>query len=140
MSLCGRWCAWGGLLLTLVRSDATTEMELRGSGTEFREFAAGLRSGREVSVYLDVAPDPSPYDRALSRVLIRSGSGKVEVALMDDGQSLLICGGAEFMAVMAANFDGFAEDGVRGEHAHIEYLPDHYYLAEDADPLVLALA
>ena len=54
--------------------------------------------------------------------------------------TLLICGGAEFMAVLAANFDGFAEDGVRGEHAHIEYFPDHCYLAKDADPLVLALA
>lgn len=127
-------------MLSLVRSDATKEMELRGSGPEFQGFAAGLRSGREVSVCLDEAPDPSPYDRSLSRVLIRSGSGKVEVALMDDGQSLLICGGAEFMAVMAANFDVFAVDGVRGEHVHIEYFPDHYYLAEDADPLVLALA
>ena len=127
-------------MLSLVRSDATKEMELRGSGTEFKEFAAGLRSGSEVSVFLAEVPDPSPYDRSLSRVLIRSGSGKVEVALIDDGQSLLICGGAEFMAVMAANFDGFAEDGVRGEHAHIEYFPQHHYLAEDADPLVLALA
>jgi hypothetical protein len=130
----------GDILLSLVRSDATKEMELRGSGPEFKEFAAGLRSGREVSVYLDEVPDPSPYDRSLSLVLIRSGSGKVEVTLMDDGQSLLICGGGEFMAVLAADFDGFAEDGVRGEHAHIEYFPDHYYLAEDADPLVLALA
>jgi hypothetical protein len=127
-------------VLSLVRSDATGEMELRGSSSQFKEFAARLRSGGEISVSLDQVPAPSPYDRSLSRVVIRSGSGKVVVSLMDDGQSLLVCGGGEFMAVLADNVDGFAEDGLRGEHAHIEYFPDHYYLAEEAEPLVLALA
>ncbi len=127
-------------MLSLVRSDTTGEMELRGSSSQFKEFAARLRSGGEISASLDEVPDPSPYDRALSRVVIRSGSGKVVVTLMDDGQSLLICGGGEFMAVLAANTDGFGEDGVHGERAHIEYFPDHYYLAEDAEPLILALA
>ena len=127
-------------MLSLVRSDATGEMELRGSSSQFKELAARLRSGKEISVSLDDVPAPSPYDRSLSRVVIRGGSGKVVISLMDDGQSLLICGGGEFMAVLATNVDGFAEDGVRGEHVHIEYFPDHYYLAQDAEPLVLALA
>lgn len=127
-------------MLSLVRSDAAGEMELRGSSSQLKEFAARLRSGGEISVSLEEIPDPSPYDRSLSRVVIRSGSGKVVVTLMNDGQSLLICGGGEFMAVLAANVEGFAEDGVRGEHAHIEYFLDHYYLADDAEPLVLALA
>lgn len=52
---------------------------------------------------------------------------------------MMIRGGGESMAVLAANFKGFAEDGIPGEHMHIEYLPDHYYLAEGAEPLVLAL-
>jgi hypothetical protein len=90
-------------------------------------------------VSLDDVSAPSPYDRSLFRMVIRSGSGKVVVSLMDDGQSLLVCGGDEFMAVLADNIGGFAEDGVRGEHAHIEYFPGHYYLAEEAEPLVLAL-
>ena len=126
-------------MLSLVRSDATGEMELRGSGSQFKEFAGRLRSGGEFSASLDDVPAPSPYDRSLSRVVIRSGSGKVVVTLMNDGQSLLVCGGDEFMEVLAANIDGFAEDGIRGEHAHIEYFPGHYYLAEEAEPLVLAL-
>jgi hypothetical protein len=116
----------GEIVLSLVRSDATGEMELRGSSSQFKEFAARLRSGGEIPVSLDDVPAPSPYDRSLSRVVIRSGSGKVVVSLMDDGQSLLVCGGDEFMAVLADNVEGFAEDGVRGEHAHIEYFPDHY--------------
>ena len=127
-------------MLSLVRSDTTGDMELRGSSSQFKEFAARLRSGGEIPVSPDEVLDPSPYDRALSRVVIRSGSGKVVVTLMDDGQSLLICGGGEFMAVLAANIEGFAEGGAYGEHAHIEYFPDHHYLAEDAEPLVLALA
>jgi hypothetical protein len=130
----------GGIVLSLVRSDATGEMELRGSSSQFKEFAARLRSGGEISVSLDDVPAPSPYDRSLSGVVIRSGSGKVAVSLMGNGQSLLVCGGDEFMAVLADNVEGFAEDGVRGEHAHIEYFPDHYYLAEGAEPFVLALA
>jgi hypothetical protein len=127
-------------VLSLVRSDTTGKMELRGSSSQFREFAARLRSEGEISVFLDEVPDPSPYDRSLSRVVIRGGSGKVVITLMNDVQSLLICGGSELIAVLAANIEGFAEDGIRGEHAHIEYFPDHYYLAEDAEPLVLALA
>jgi hypothetical protein len=126
-------------VLLLVRSDATGEMELRGSSAQFKEFAAKLRNGGESSVSLDKVPAPSPYDRSLSRVVIRGGSGKVAVSLMDDGPSLLLCGEGEFMAVLATNIEGFAEDRTRGEHAHIEYFPDHYYLAEEAEPLVLAL-
>jgi hypothetical protein len=129
----------GEIVLSLVRSDATGEMELRGSSSQFKIFAAGLRSGGDISVSLDDVSAPSPYDRSLFRMVIRSGSGKVVVSLMDDGQSLLVCGGDEFMAVLADNIGGFAEDGVRGEHAHIEYFPGHYYLAEEAEPLVLAL-
>jgi hypothetical protein len=127
------------LLLSLGRNDATGEMELRGSSVQFQEFAARLRDGGEGSVSLNEVGAPSPYDRSLSRVVISGGPGKIMVALEDDGQSLLICGAGEFMAILAANIEGFAEDGTRGEHAHIEYFPDHYYLAKDAEPLVLAL-
>ena len=88
---------------------------------------------------LNEIPSPLPYDRSLSRVIISGGSGKVEVALINEGQSLLVRGAGEFMAVLASNIEGFAEHGVRGEHAHIDYFPDHYYLAKDAEPLVLAL-
>jgi hypothetical protein len=126
-------------VLYLVRSDATGEMELRGNRAQFKEFAARLRGGAEISMSLDEIPSPLPYDRSLSRVIISGGSGKVEVALINEGQSLLVRGAGEFMAVLAANIEGFAEHGVRGEHAHIEYFPDHYYLAKDAEPLVLAL-
>jgi len=112
---------------------------MRGSSGQFKELAARLRNEGGSSVALDEVPAPSPYDRLMSRVVIRTGSGKVVVALMDDGQSLLVCGGSEFMKILAANIEGFAEDGTRGEHAHIEYFPDHYYLAAEAEPLVLAL-
>ncbi len=87
-------------MLSLVRSDATGEMELRGTSSQFRELAARLRNGGEFSASLDDVPAPSPYDRRLSRVVIRSGVRKVVVTLMDDGQSLQICGGDEFMAVL----------------------------------------
>ena len=61
---------------------------------------------------LDEVPDPSPYDKSLSRVVIRSGSGKVVVTLMDDGQSLLINNDRDFhvetavVAVLVQNDDG----------------------------------
>ena len=99
-------------MLSLVRSDTTGEMELRGSSSKFKEFAARLRIGGEISVSLDEVPDPSPYDKSLSRVVIRSGSGKVVVTLMDDGQSLLINNDRDFhvetavVAVLVQNDDG----------------------------------
>ena len=126
-------------MLSIVRSDATGEMEFRGSSAQFKEFAAKVRGGSDVSTSLDEAPAPSPYDSSLSRVIISGGSGKVVIALIDGGQSLLVCGAGEFMAVLAATIEGFAEDGVRGEHAHVEFFPDHHYLMEEAEPLVLAL-
>lgn len=126
-------------MLSLVRSDTTGEMELRGSIAQLKRFAAVLREGAETSVPLNRVPFPSPYDRSLARVVVRGGSGKVVVSLMDDEQSLLITGSCEFMAVLAANIEGFAQDGALGEHAHIEYFPGHYYLAAEAESLVLAL-
>ena len=55
-------------MLSLVRSDATGEMELRGSSSQFKEFAARLRSGGDISVSIDDVPAPSPYDRSLSQI------------------------------------------------------------------------
>lgn len=126
-------------MLSLVRSDAIGEMEMRGDRAQFHGLAARLREGADSSVLLDPVPDPSPYDRSLSRVVVRGGSGKVTVALTDDGQSLLIHGGSESMNVLAANIEGLAQEGSPGEDAHIEYFPEHYYLSEEAEPLILTL-
>jgi hypothetical protein len=127
-------------MLSLVRSDVTGEMELRGSRAQLEALAVRLRGGGSGSVPLERVADPSPYDRSLSRVVIHEGTGRVDVSLMSDGQSLLIRGGGEFLEVLAANIEVFAQQAGRGEHLPVEYFPDHYYLAEEAQSLVVAFS
>ena len=50
-------------------------------------------------------------------MIISGGPGKVDVALIDEGQALLVRGAGEFMAVLAANIEVFADDRVRGAGA-----------------------
>ncbi|GHJ47656.1 hypothetical protein Cs7R123_49980 [Catellatospora sp. TT07R-123] len=111
-------------------------MELSGSCAELRELAGLLRAGAGAYA-LDAAADPAPYGRALGSVRVERTSGLVELALDADGQTLRIRGAAESLAILAGNFEAVATEPDPHYHVHIEYFPDHMYLAETSDALIL---
>jgi hypothetical protein len=120
------------------RLDATQEMELRGTSEELTGLAGLLISGHG-SVDLDHVDDPSPYGRCLARVDVVRASGPVVVVCAPGSDVLDIRGGSAQLDLLAANIEGFAAEGDVTSHLHIDYLPEHDYLDESAEPLVIAL-
>lgn len=125
-------------MLSLLRSDTTGEMEIRGDREQLRGFADKLRSCEAGRIVLSPAINPYPYSRSLAQIEFRRNSGKVLISLLDDRQSLRIQGGGEFLDVLADNIAGLASAAGEG-HLHIDHYPDHYYLEEGAESLVISV-
>ena len=125
--------------MQVLRGDATREMELQGTAAELTDLAGLLLSGHG-SVDLDRTGDPSPYSRFLSRVNVIQTSGPIAMMCAEGSDELDIRGGAPQLNLLAANMKGFADEGDVTCHLHIDYFPEHDYLDESSEPLVLALA
>jgi hypothetical protein len=122
----------------VLRADKSGEMELSGTPHELLELARELRLTRAAS-RLDAGGDPSPYDRALSSIYSARTMGKVVIRLSPGSDTLEIEGGSEELELLASNIEDFANEGDRSIHLHIEYFPEHDYLSERSEPLVIAL-
>lgn len=126
-------------MLKILRQDATGETELTGTRSELLALGHRLRGGAgEMPAVTGV--DPSPYDRALPRIAFRLADGKAVIAPSEDGTALVVRGGTESLALLAANIEGFAGDADLDDHLHVDWFPDHDCLAEGSDPLVVGLA
>jgi hypothetical protein len=51
---------------------------------------------------------------------------------------LAISGDNSKRSVLSKNLRGFAEAGSEDEHLHVEYFPNHFYLAPESAPLIFA--
>ncbi|MFD5512122.1 hypothetical protein ACFWIB_30740 [Streptomyces sp. NPDC127051] len=124
-------------MLNVLVSDATGELALSGSRAELYAFGRQVRGGLGETGLSHVA-DPAPYSRSLTRVVFRQADAEAVISVLADGETLEVRGGPEALAYLAANIEGFAQDGDPTGHLHLEY-PGHDYLAEESDPLVVAL-
>lgn len=113
------------------------EIDLEGSPEALRELAKLVRSA--VAVTIDLAPVSGrrdPYEGYLRKVIIQPDELKVRVRRNDD--RLIISGTASARDIFADNLLYAAETHQMGEHGHVDYYPDHYYLAEGSEPLVIS--
>ena len=112
------------------------EISLAGSRAELAAVAERLAAPG--SIELAQAPSGGPYPVVLSSltVVVRPGS---RVRIVVDGPAIQVEGDAAKLADLAANIRGLADEGEVGAHQHIEWFPDHWYLAEESTPLVLEL-
>lgn len=123
----------------IVRSAAEPgEVEVSGTVAALETWADALtRDDAEITT--GPGADPAPYARHLAGIRTRStASGPVELSVDEDRRMLTLTGSGESMAVLAENIRGLCREGVPGEHLHIEYFPDHFYLAESRISLVVA--
>lgn len=123
-------------------------IELRGNSAAMRAIAELLRGGagkRSRVSLLHVASEPAPYDGFLEflDVEMLSDGRRVEVEVARKGNTLHIEGSKELMKILAENIELLVDDVGRSDisekHLHIEYHPDHYYLAESSEPLILVV-
>ncbi|WP_327178570.1 hypothetical protein OG599_27085 [Streptomyces sp. NBC_01335] len=124
-------------MLKVLRSDSTSELELSGSRSELLALGQKLRKG-EGEALLVRAPDPFPYSRSLLRIEVHQASGKIRVYYSEGAESLNFIGRLESLYLLAENIEGFALDAVQGDHLHVDYFPEHDYLTEGSESLVVA--
>ena len=113
-------------------SSRTREVELTGSAGSFVE-AADLVTGAGGRVVAE-STDPAPYETCLEALEVQVIEGKVVIDVVC--QELVVRGGAEHLAVLGEVLRDLADEPDLGYHVHIDYFPDHYYLAEESWPLV----
>ncbi|WP_133898433.1 hypothetical protein [Streptomyces sp. KS 21] len=126
------------MMLKVLRGDSTGEMELSGPRSDLMALARELRSGQG-EIRLEKVSDPSPYSRSLLRITYRQASGKITISSSGDSESLEIQGGLELLSLLAENIESFALEADQDDHLHVDYFPEHDYLASGSGSLVVAI-
>ncbi|MFJ9379408.1 hypothetical protein [Streptomyces sp. NPDC101455] len=125
-------------MMKVLRDDSTGELELSGSRSELLALGRKLRSG-DGEILLAKASDPFPYSGSLLRIGVRQASGKVRISSSGDSGSLDVEGRLESLSLLAENIEGFALEADQGDHLHVDYFPEHDYLAGGSGSLVVAI-
>lgn len=125
-------------MMKVLRDDSTEELELSGSRSELLTLGQKLRSGDGETLLAKVS-DPFPYSRSLSRIEIRQASGRVRISSSGGGESLDVEGRLESLSLLAENIEAFALEADQGDHLHVDFFPEHDYLAGGSGSLVVAI-
>ena len=120
----------------------SSNVEIEGTRTDLVELSRSIKGCESVCrVPLFV---PAPFDerglRYLKELVIMVEPNLLRIWEAD--QQLFICGGKEKLDLFLANIEWLVDaqaEEVRKtrNHLHIEFYPGHFFLAEDALPLVL---
>jgi hypothetical protein len=113
------------------------ELELAGTADELRSLGGAIESGAG-SFALQTNADVSPYDIALRHLKIETNSREgVAISVDQENNQIIISGPIERLMILGQNVSNAASSG---DHLHIEYFPDHFYLDRDSVPLVIVPA
>jgi len=123
------------------RYAATSGFELSGDRVGLHAVAESLRDAATVSereVWHDSNDrGATPYDVFIKRMVVRQAPSKVRITREDD--VVVVTGRREELNVLADNIDSLVHGAERGDHLHIEYFPDHFYLDQGSEPLVVRM-
>ncbi|ARF74385.1 hypothetical protein B7C62_20720 [Kitasatospora albolonga] len=125
-------------MLKVLRDDSTGELELSGTRSELLALAQKLRNGRG-EILLAKVSNPFPYTKSLLRIEFQQASGKMRISSSEDGEALEVEGGQESLSLLAENIEGFTLEADQNDHLHVDYFPEHGYLAEGSGSLVVAI-
>lgn len=127
------------MALAVVKKESTGELELRADGPGLGALARRLTASTGAGyLQLDGVDDPWPYDHALDRIEVVVSPEWLTITCLDDRGVLRISGTADRLAILAANVHDLASTGSTGDHLHIEWFPEHFYLSEDSEALVIS--
>ncbi|MET7356460.1 hypothetical protein ABZT42_53975 [Streptomyces mirabilis] len=126
------------MMVKVLRGDSTGELELSGTRSELLALGQKLRNGQG-EILLEKVSDPFPYSRSLSRMTFRQVSGKITISSFGDSESMDVQGGPESFSLFAENIEGFAVEADQDDHLHVDYFPEHDYLAEGSGSVVVAI-
>ncbi|MEU6732606.1 hypothetical protein ABZ929_05285 [Streptomyces physcomitrii] len=125
------------MTVQLLVQDGTGEMELAGVREELLALGRAL-AGPGGEVGLSRPADPAPYSSSLEAIRWEDAEGPVIVGVPDGAAYAEINGGRESRRILAANIEDFAREADPSEHLHLEYFPEHVYLAPESQMLIVA--
>jgi hypothetical protein len=97
----------------------------------------GDASADAAEVLLQPGSEAAPYEEFMSKLVVRHDSGRVSVTKKLD--EVLITGSPQHLRLLAENIEALADDAEGDRHLHVEYYPDHFYLDQSSEPLVIEL-
>ncbi|KAB1987461.1 Imm32 family immunity protein [Streptomyces triticiradicis] len=119
-------------------SGESSEVEISGSVNDLEELANVFTRGG-ILILPPHGDDPFPYSDYLSGLRVQQVQRDRVTISVDEQQRLLdFTGSRESVAVLAGNLRDLCREGGPGEHLHVEYFPDHFYLAESPVSLVFS--
>ncbi len=122
-----------------VSSDARhRELCVVGTRAQLSALAEVITGPSGVVVVTGEAPPCFPGRIVCLSVAVTAGRF-VDISLTKPAE-LVVKGGIAGLQVLADNVRALAEVGHPGDHLHVEYVPDHFYLVEGATPITFELA
>lgn len=120
-----------------------TSVEIEGSTQDLQELS---RKVRQCSDLCEIALSaPADYDdrglRYLERLVLTVGSGSLSITVSD--RQVSFSGSKDKLDLLAENVDWLVDPkNVENaqktrDHLHVEFYPGHFFLSEEALPLVL---
>jgi hypothetical protein len=73
--------------------------------------------------------------RYLKELVVKVDSNSL--ILLETDQQLYVSGAKEKLDLFSANIDWLVDSQTERDHLHVEFYPGHFFLSEDALPLVL---
>ncbi|MFE9690340.1 hypothetical protein [Micromonospora sp. NPDC005806] len=111
------------------------EIDLSGTADDYQALAALIRAGQGAQ-----AAEPNVTDAfggtALSQIQVSTTAGSLAQIAVDPDGILRISGSPTPLAVLASNIEAMADDQ-HGGHLHVDYFPDHAYLAPGSASLIV---
>ncbi len=107
-----------------IRYSERDGFEVSGTAAELEAVGQAISAlaregGTRISFEASHAFNPSPYEKALKRMVVATGQSPARVSLAG-GEEVRVEGGPGSLAAFASYFD-FEPDAAAGAHSHFEY-------------------
>ncbi|MBW4647499.1 MAG: hypothetical protein KME06_02185 [Kastovskya adunca ATA6-11-RM4] len=120
-------------------SDSVREIEIAANEEELLDLSKKLTEN-DVEINAKALGEDlnaAPYCRFLSGIQVSISSGQlVEFQVTQDGR-VLLRGDRQKLSILSNVVLSFAKDWGTGEHMHIEYHPEHFYLSPNSVSVIL---
>jgi hypothetical protein len=137
-----RFLLFRGTAMLEIRYSAPHDLDISGTVDELRTVRREILHMIEsdtarITFVADSSIEPSPYDSALSMLVVVKGQCPTKISLKNE-EEIHIEGSPYCLEAFASFFD-FKPDAGKGAHSHYEYYEGNEWIAPDSIPLVIGV-
>ncbi len=120
----------------ICRYSEKSGISIEGTLLAFKEFVEAFSKAEGLYNFQVPKGSATPYARFLDQILLENGEGKLKICIKENR---VICSGEKrYLDILVDNFLSLTQQNhSKGLHFHIEYHPDHFFLDEKAEPILL---